>query len=178
MLLPVEDREEFEEEEDDPRWELVRQLVEYKKYKDAANRLQEQEFYQEHVFALGADNVVLEPDEPGVVLQDVSLFDLITAFNDVLKRAKPEEIGEIFADRFTVADKIDDIVRVIGRKRKMPFRSLFGKTASRHEVICTFLALLELIRLRQVQIDQRNHFGEIVLSAVEEQDMEVEDAAE
>lgn len=168
MLLPVEDRPEIEEEEEgDPRWDLVRKLVEYKKFKDVAGRLQEKEIYQENVFRLGGENVVLEPDDPGIVLQDVSLFDLITAFNDVLKSVKIEEMGEIFADRFTVADKIDAILHIIGEKGKMAFSSLFGEMPSRHEVACTFLALLELIRLRQVSVSQMKRFGEITISAAD-----------
>jgi segregation and condensation protein A len=161
MLLPVEEREEIDEEEDDPRWELVRQLVEYKKFKDAASRLHEREVHQEDVFPLGAENVVLEPVDPGVVLSDVSLFDLISSFNDVLKNAKQEEIGEIIAERFTVADKIDAILNMVVGQKSVSFTGLFGEKATRHEIICTFLGLLELIRLRHVSIRQTEHFGEI-----------------
>jgi len=168
MLLPVEDRPEMEEEEDDPRWDLVRQLIEYKKFKDAAIELQEREFYQENVFGLGGRNLVLEPDTPDVVLQDVSLFDLISAFSELLKKAKPEQIGEIYSDRWTVADKIDAILRMIGEQKEVRFTSLFAETASRHEIICTFLALLELIRLRQVAARQKERFGEIVIEALVE----------
>ncbi|MDA0990926.1 MAG: segregation/condensation protein A, partial [Verrucomicrobia bacterium] len=106
MLLPVEERPELEEEEDDPRWELVRQLVEYKKFKDAARLLQERELLQENVFDLGADAVILDAADPNLSIRDVSLFDLIDAFNAVLKRATPNEIGEIVGDQFTVTDKI------------------------------------------------------------------------
>jgi segregation and condensation protein A len=161
MLLPVEERGEMEEEEEDPRWDLVRQLVEYKKFKDAANYLQEREAHQEDIFSLGHEGVVLEPDDPGIVLRDISIFDLISAFNDILKNARPEEIGEIFADRFTVSDKIEVILQTIRKTKRVAFTELFEKTASRHEVICTFLALLELIRLRQVSVRQNDRFGEI-----------------
>ncbi|MFC1497022.1 segregation and condensation protein A [Verrucomicrobiota bacterium] len=168
MLLPEDERPELEAEEDDPRWDLVRQLVEYKKFKDAAGHLEEREILQENIFGIGADGVVLEQDEPGVVLQDISLFDLISAFKDVLSNSKPEEIGEIFAEQFTVADKIDAILHIVAEKDKLAFASLFGDMASRHEITCTFLALLELIRLRQVSVRQEKQFGEIVISAVEE----------
>ena len=169
MLLPVEERLEEEEEEDDPRWELVRQLIEYKKFKDAAAQLQERESLQENIFELGAEHVVVEPDEPGLVLQDVSLFDLIDAFNDVLKRAREEEIGEIVGESFTVADKIDAILGRLKRDRTAAFTSFFGGTASRHEIICTFLALLELIRLRQLDAVQDRRFGEIRLRLNEQE---------
>jgi segregation and condensation protein A len=169
MLLPVDERPEMEEEEEgeDPRWDLVRRLVEYKKFKDAAAHLQEKEIYQENVFSLGCDGVVLGPEDPGTVLQDVSLFDLITAFNDVLKKAKPEEIGEVIAERFTVADKIDAILCMVSGGKTVNFSELFGGSASRHEIVCTFLALLELIRLRQLSVFQKEHFGEIVITRVE-----------
>ena len=161
MLLPVDEREEIEEEEDDPRWELVRQLVEYKKFKDAAARLHDREVHQEDIFPLGAESVVLEPIDPGVVLTDVSLFDLISSFNEVLKNARQEEIGEIIAERYTVADKIDAILNIVGEKKSVSFTDLFSEDASRHEIICTFLGLLELIRLRHVNIRQSEHFGTI-----------------
>jgi segregation and condensation protein A len=164
MLLPVEDRPELEEEEEDPRWDLVRQLVEYKKFKDAAARLQERELLQENIFGLGAGETPLEPEEPGIGLQEVSLFDLISAFQDVLKRARPEQFGEILSEHFTVADKIETILRTVREAGTVAFTALFGDQASRHEIICTFLGLLELIRLRQVGVSQREVFGEIVVS--------------
>lgn len=169
MLLPIEDRpeEETEEEGEDPRWELVRQLVEYKKFKDVASSLQEREVYQENVFGLGLDQTETPIEDVGVILKDVSLFDLITALNDVLKRVKPEVIGEIVADTFTVADKIEVVLRMVRSNAQVPFTSLFGETATRHEVICTFLALLELMRLRQIAVVQSEHFGEIVLTSIE-----------
>ncbi len=172
MLLPVEERDEEDEEEDDPRWDLVRQLVEYKKFKDIANQLQEREFYQENVFGFGGkSSVVIEPDDPGLAMQDVSLFDLISAFSDVLKNAPPEELGEIEGDRFTVADKIDFVLSKIRQRGRMLFTTMFRKSASRGEIICTFLALLELLRLRHIQ---DAHFGEIVITRSDEAEEEEE----
>lgn len=166
MLLPVEDRPELEEEEEDPRWDLVRQLIEYKKFKDAAIQLQERELRQENVFGLGGRSLALEPDQPGVILQDVSLFDLISAFSEALKRARPEQIGEIYSDRWTVADKIDFILRLVAERGEVAFTALFAEGASRHEIICTFLGVLELIRLRQVTAVQKERFGEIMIEAL------------
>ena len=177
LLLPEEERTdlELEEEEADPRWELVRQLVEYKKFKDAALRLQQLELQQEDIFGLGTKGLSVEPEDAGVALHDVSLFDLITAFNEVLKRTAEEQIGQILGDRFTVADKIEAVLRTVRPGRPVSFLSLFPPTASRNEVICTFLALLELIRLRQVEAVQADSFGEILISAVEESPVEVAD---
>ncbi len=171
MLLPVEEREEEEEEEEDPRWDLVRQLVEYKKFKDIANQLQEREFHQENVFDFGGKSaVVLEPDDPGLAMQDVSLFDLIAAFSDVLKNAPAETLGEIEGDRYTVADKIDYVLKTIHTKGSLRFSKMFSRMASRNEIICTFLALLELLRLRQIDAEQDATFGDIVITRSEEGD--------
>lgn len=167
MLLPVEERAAMEEEEeDDPRWDLVRQLVEYKKFKDAALHLESLEEQRQDVFVREGEYVQLGP-VPEIALHDVSLFDLITAFGDVLKRVKTEELKEIFSERFTVAEKMEHIVRRMQAEERVTFASLFANMASRHEIVCTFLALLELIRLRQLAARQESSFGEIVLLRAE-----------
>jgi len=166
MLLPADERPDLEEEEEDPRWDLVRQLVEYKKFKDAATVLHEREVHRENIFGLGQEGVVLEPDEPGVALSDVSLFDLISAFNNVLKRAREEQVGTIVGPRYTVADKMDAVLQMLGAREKLRFTDLFAADALRQEVVCTFLALLELLRLRQVRITQKRAFGEILVIGV------------
>jgi len=166
MLLPVDERPDLEEEEEDPRWELVRQLVEYKKFKDAALQLQEREIDQENVFRVGSDGVVVEA-EAGITLGDLSIFDLIAAFNGVLKRAGTESPGEVVGERFSVADKIEVLLELIREGGRLVFSQLFDRAASRDEVVCTFMALLELIRLRQVRARQKSRFGEIVISGVE-----------
>lgn len=162
MLLPVEDRPEMEPEEDDPRWDLVRKLIEYKKFKDAAGNLHDMEVRQANMFNRGTEDLVIEP-EPGVGLEDVSIFDLISAFNEALKNVKVEDIGDIFADQFTVADKIEVILERIKREERISFSSLFQNMAMRHEIVCTFLALLELIRLKQIKALQKVVFGEIMM---------------
>ncbi len=163
MLLPVDERPDLEEEEEDPRWELVRQLVEYKKFKEAAGVLQQREYVQENVFGRGLDPVVAVEPEQGVGIGDVSIFDLITAFNDALKRVKVQEFGEIVDDRYTVVDKIEHILGTIRTNKRVEFSSLFADAASRFEIVCTFLALLELIRLRQVVAHQEGDFGRIMI---------------
>jgi segregation and condensation protein A len=168
MLLPVDERPETEEEEEDPRWELVRQLVEYKKFKEAATHLQQREYLQENVFARGLEPVVQADPEAGLNLGDVSIFDLITAFNDALKKVKVEEFGEIYDERFTVVDKIEVVLGSVRSQGKVTFSSLFEKAASRNEIVCTFLAVLELIRLRQLVAHQDADFGEITIGAAAE----------
>jgi segregation and condensation protein A len=162
MLLPPEERAALEEEEEDPRWDLVRQLVEYKKFKDAAIHLEGLEERQLDVFGRGSDAATLGP-AADVSLHDVSIFDLISAFNDVLKKVKPEELKEIFAERYTVAEKIDAIMNMIKSSDRIVFSSLFVDVGSRHEIVCTFLAVLELIRLKQIVAQQEKSFGEILI---------------
>ena len=163
MLLPPDERPILEPEEEDPRWELVRQLLEYKKFKDAALHLQQRELDQENIFSRGAEPLVSLEQDPGLGLGDVSLFDLIAALNSVLKKVEVEELGEIFGEQFTVADKIEIILTTIQREEQMRFKDLFKDMASRVEIVCTFLALLELIRLRQIAARQEKEFDDIMI---------------
>jgi segregation and condensation protein A len=160
MLLPVEDRPELEAEEEDPRWDLVRQLVEYKKFKDAALHLEELEARREDIFGRDGADVKLEK-EPDVALHDVGLFDLISAFNDALKNVKNEELREIFSERFTVAEKIEVLSDRLKKKGKFSVSKMFQGMRSRQEIACTFLALLELIRLCQARAVQQETYGDI-----------------
>jgi segregation and condensation protein A len=170
MLLPVEERPELEEEEEeDPRWDLVRQLVEYKKFKDAALFLENMEIRRENVFGREGEGVQLGK-APDVSLNDVSIFDLISAFNEALKRLEDESLTEIFGDRFTVSEKIDQLVSILDRENGSSMSDLFKGMRSRNEMTCTFLALLELIKMKQVRARQRGVFREIVLERHEEWD--------
>ena len=138
---------EGEEEGEDPRWELVRQFVEYKKFKDAAARLQVLEAGRKTFFRACPANSNLNP--PRRRPPEVSIFDLLNAVNGVLQRfSKREDPGAIFEDKW-ISEKIEFILRMIAERGSLRFAKLFESAASRSEVICTFLALLELIRLRQ-----------------------------
>ncbi len=162
MLLPVEERPELEPEEEDPRWDLVRQLVEYKKFKDAALHLEELALVREDVFTREGEHVQLGA-EPDVALQDVSIFDLIAAFNDALKKAPRETVAELFADRYTVADKIDELTLVLKERGGVRLGELLRGMHHRYEMVCAFLAVLELIRLKQIRARQDALFGDIEL---------------
>jgi segregation and condensation protein A len=165
-LLPASAQPPEEEaDEEDPRWELVRQLLEYKKFKEAAAHLHDRETAREGVFlrvAPAPDGVAERP------LGEVSVFDLINAFNKVLKRIdqRKEDLREIFEENFTVADKIDLILKMTASGSPLKFAGLFSGAASRAEVVITFLALLELIRLKQLRCVQPEAFGEIEISRV------------
>lgn len=169
MLLPVEERAvEEDDEEGDPRWDLVRQLVEYKKFKDAALHLQGLEEQQENIFIRSGEGVELGA-QPDVALTDVSIFDLIAAFNDALSKVQKEELREIFAERFTVGEKIDDLLQRMEKEDRLSLTDLFNGMTSRHEVVCTFLAVLELMRLKHIRAVQDEAYGPIELKKVTEE---------
>lgn len=166
MLLPPEDRPIVEEEEEDPRWELIRQLVEYRKFKEAAVFLQGKEVQQENIFALGSHSVELGPD-PGLHIDDVSIFDLISTFNSVLKRLPTEDLSTLFLASYNVPDKIETILTALAGKETIAFSSIFEQMVHRQEIVCTFLAILELIRMKQIRAAQDNPFGEIMIMGAE-----------
>jgi segregation and condensation protein A len=164
-LLPKDQQVQTGEEdnEEDPRWELIRQLVQYKKFKDAAVQLQVREIQQENIFPrLPAK---LDLPRPAAPKTEVSLFDLINAINEVLKRvSKRTDLREIFEDKWTVSEKIELLLKLVAEKTLVKFSTLFMNATSRSEVICTFLALLELIRLKQIVCVQSYDFGDIQIT--------------
>jgi segregation and condensation protein A len=162
-LLPKDQQvqAEGEEEEDDPRWELIRQLVEYKKFKDAAAQLQELELRQEAIFPRLPPKLEFERTQ-GANKAEASIFDLVSAVGDVLKRfSEREDLREIFEDRWSVSEKIELLRRQIIARPRLRFSELFENATSRSEVVVTFLAMLELIRLRVLVALQSEEFGDI-----------------
>lgn len=152
-------------EEDDPRWDLIRQLVEYKKFKDAAWHLHLKQLEQEKTYQRGAEVVLPERAAGGTTVGDVGIFDLINAFQKVLARVNQrEDLKEIFEERFTVSDKINTIQQMMAGKERIFFEDLFVGVASKTEIVVTFLALLELIRLKFLAVIQPDPFAEIEIS--------------
>lgn len=161
-LLPqVQQPPDEDAEEDDPRWELIRQLVEYKKFKDAAQFLGTQEVRADEFFATTPELPDLSEPPPSAV-GEAGIFDLIRAFQKVLKRFEnTTDIREITNDRYTVADKIEYLLETIVEGTRVRFESLFSSAASRGEVIVTFLAMLELMKLNHLQVEQEHMLGKI-----------------
>lgn len=165
-LLPVEQQVqvEGEEEGEDPRWELIRQLVEYKKFKDAAVQLQVLEVAQENTFPRQPGKLEFESDNPQPK-PEVSIFDLLNAVNLVLQRfTKRDDPRDIFEDKWSVSEKIEHVMKTLTERPRVTFAELFAQAASRSEVVCTFLALLELIRLKQLVCVQPEPFAEIEIA--------------
>jgi len=154
MLLPV-DAEAEEEGEDglDPRAELVRRLLEYQRYKDAAIELNERMMLGRDVFFKGTPVPFGElEEEAGLV--NVSVFDLMEALKGILARAPKERTIEFTAERFKIADKISYVMEVVGNANSAEFTSLFPDGAMRGEIIVTFLAILELAKMLLIKIHQ------------------------
>jgi segregation and condensation protein A len=167
-LLPVDQQPpEEESDEEDPRWDLIRQLIEYKKFKDAAMQLQRWEIAQEGIIPRVAGKPILN-DAETLLKEEVGIFDLITAFQKVLRKLEKrrEDLREIFEENFTVSGKIDFILETITPERPATFSSLFAAAASRTEIVVTFLALLELMRLRQLRVVQAAPFSDIEIERV------------
>ena len=149
-------------EENDPRWELIRQLVEYKKFKEAAQFLGTQEVKSDELFVTTPE--LPDLDAPVASVGQVGIFDLIRAFQRILKRFEnASDFREIVNDRFTVADKIEHLLETVPVGARIKFEELFSSAASRGEVIVTFLAMLELIKLNHLQVEQEQLLGEIVV---------------
>lgn len=176
MLLPVDRRrtsEETDEEWVDPRLDLVRQLIEYKKFKDAALQLEQREARQANSFDYGGGRPKFEKtaaDARGA-LAHLDLYDLLTAFQDVLARAAEIPQEELKGIRFSVPEKMDLVLERTRREGQVAFATLFDDGAPRGEIIVTFLALLELLRQHRVIVYQNAAFHEItILPSREEPD--------
>ena len=162
LLLPKIVEEELEEEEEDPRAELVRRLLEYQKYKDVSLTLDSQPQLGRDLFArVAPEPEVLEEAEAGFVA--VGLFDLLEALQEVLKESPEQQVHEINMEQLTVTDRINSILSSLQGRESVAFADLFTDGIRRNEVIVTFLALLELVKLRMVRFMQNTHHGSIWL---------------
>jgi segregation and condensation protein A len=162
MLLPGEPDAE-EEEGQDPRADLVRQLLQYKQFKEAAHDLQDRARLWQEVYS----RMPLPAPKPEDVEEtsfDLTLFDLMDALQDVIRRAPSTTLLEVTADNLTVKDRMNYILERLEESAAVPFERLFAPTDGRVVLIVTFLGLLELIRLKLVCVFQAEAFGAILLS--------------
>jgi segregation and condensation protein A len=160
MLLPP-DEEVAPEEMEDPRLELVQRLLEYRAYKDAAGILKEKEDEALKIFGRPAGDLKEEAvPEPELSLFDVNLFDLLAAFKKLLENAPPE-MRTISRETLTVKDKMLHIADILENLESLRFEELFSESFTRVQLIVTFLALLELLRLGLARVYQEKEFGNI-----------------
>ena len=161
MLLPPEPGQ---EEELDPRANLVKRLIEYKRYKEVAVGMVDQEAAQRKVYYRGyyeADPRVTTQEEEDESLRDVSLFDLISSFKFAIDRMPKKFVHEIVRLNVTLEEQIEYINDFFSRRSEATFYELVNDMTERIRVVVTFIALLELIRSRRVVVRQAEPFGEV-----------------
>jgi len=165
MLLPPDPSENPGEEiEDDPRRELVYELLEHQKFKNAAEMLYTREEVENAVWANPPAEAVENADD----VVSVTLFDLLRAFHEVVQRFDEQRAMEIDHDEVSVEQKIADIRRLFMVHDTILFSAFFAAVNSKQHLIAIFLALLELVRLREVRLSQEKAFDEIRISIMKE----------
>lgn len=177
MLLPKEEK--AEEEEEDPREELVRRLLEYKKFKKVAEVLYEKEKTSGTSYFKDVDKTVLEsvkeiaPRDINEILDGVDLNMLYSAFEEVLKRKEDKKdkirsgFNSVQKAVFSINDKISYLSDLLVVHKRLSFREIFKRDTSKAEVVVTFLAMLELIKIKKIHVLQEAVFDEIYITGVE-----------
>ena len=169
MLLPP-DPCDAQPEEKDPRDELVARLLEYQKFKEIAQDLEQKAFLRQDLFSrtIDAEKITELKEEAKEIYFEVSLFDLITAFTKAMRRLPAEKVYEIMQEEYTVEQKIHDILHTLLHQEKIVLSELLGAAKTKIEIIVTFLGILELIRLKEIIVGQRHVFAEIEIARSKE----------
>ncbi|UCH82873.1 MAG: segregation/condensation protein A [Candidatus Latescibacterota bacterium] len=155
-----------DEDTEDPREELVRNLLEYKKMVEAARSFKEMEDERWKVFKRQVPQNEKEfRTEP---VFELSLYEIMKAFREIMSEFDSQDVSEIRPEEFTIEEKIDAIRVHLEQEEQVAFGDLFSNVSSRLEIIVTFIALLELIKRSEVKGRQGDAFGEIWIYAVEE----------
>ena len=169
MLLPKHQQAvdpNAEEDDLDPRWELVHQLLQYKKFKEAAGRLGLMSYEAQNLLPRPASAFAPVSERP---LQHVDRIEVWNAFNLVLRRlAEKLVVGEIHAEQVTVADQMEYVLERIKTEKSFVFSALLPEKTTLRRLVATFLAVLELTRLKKLRIEQDEAFTDIRCTAVEE----------
>ena len=170
LLLPVPEEPSEEDSEEDPRFELVKQLLEYQTFKEAAADLGKRPLLERDVFVRSApmpaeiEKQDIEEDE----LIEVNIFELIEAFHLLVSRIDKKELLEIDLETLSLTDIINDVMERLTRNKNLTFDELIGNKKGRRNIVYTFLAILELIKLKMIKAYQTSAFGVIrVFPAVE-----------
>ncbi len=170
MLLPSLTLEDPSVEEEDPRAELIRRLLEYQKYKEAANVLENMDQTGRDLFACRLPQPELESLQQEEEVVDIELFELIEAFRSLLLRIPVDKFHEVSTESISVADRINEILSLLQEKDSLKFDDLFTDKHARDEVIANFLAILELCKRKMVKIIQPGLFGDIWITPAVQQD--------
>lgn len=168
LLLPP--PEEPEEEEEDPRAELVRQLLEHKTFKEIAENLVNRPLLERDVFTRAAalPEELEKPASDEEELIEASVFELIEAFHRIISQLDKKELMEIDLEKLSLTDIINEVMERLSVTKSLTFDDLLNEKRDRRRIIYTFLALLELIKLRMIKAYQTSNFGVIrIFPAVE-----------
>ena len=152
------------EEQSDPRAELVRRLLEYQKYRQAAETLSARPLLDRDVFARRASSSANALEDGELPLLEVSIYRLIEALDFAIRNATPEVQHEITRDRISISDAIHALAERLQAGQSVPFTALFETPRHRHQIIATFLAVLEMCRLRLIRIFQESATSEILVT--------------
>lgn len=167
MLLPPDPNAEDEEEdfeEEDPRIELVEKLIEYRRFRDVAQRLEYLEKERARWFVRNSAPEI-EPDHDEEELLEVSLFDLVEAFRGVIRFFSDDLFHAVEQEEASVDEKIEYIENRLETEGSLAWTDLLGQCRSRIELVCCFLAILELCRMGRLRAHQHSAFGDIRLFA-------------
>ena len=173
-LLPIPETEEdvLTAAGEDPRAELMRRLLEYQRYKEAAFELRQKEYDQQQLFSRTGE-VVLENSEEELLIE-ANVFDLLTAFQKVLKEKSFKKNYEIKVTTLSVSDRISGILEILNASESVTFDSLFTTLNTKQEVIVTFLAILELMRMQLIRSQQARQFDVIRIYAAVSREIQEE----
>ncbi len=164
LLLPPAEGEGEEEEGEDPRKELVRQLLEYQAFKEAALHLDERPLLERDVFTRGAlTEDPVSSGEEEEEMTEVDIFELVSAFRRIIAGLDLREDLEIDAEKMSLTDRINEILEKLSEQGQITFAELLGDRVDRRRIIYTFLAILELMKLRMIRAYQSGPFGAIRL---------------
>ncbi len=173
MLLPVEvvEDQQLEFEDIDPRSELVRKLLEYKKYKLAAEAFKDREDFSSRLYFKPREEFIPDTEDYDKLLENMEMQDLIAALQKALKGKHQgntinTSIRQLQRDSFTIEEKINTLLEMLDSSPKLSFNRLFHNISTRNEIITTFLALLELIKLKRISVKQEECFTDISIEKI------------
>ncbi|MCX5695630.1 MAG: segregation/condensation protein A [Candidatus Omnitrophica bacterium] len=161
MLLPAQEGEGSEAEAEDPREELVRRLLEYEKFKEIAGDLRQKEAQQQEVFKRPKPETEKKEAQNQETYFEASIFDLINAFSQALKDIPKEVFYEVVKDKFTMEEATHQILHLLLVNSSVKLSELFRRAKNKMEIIVTFLAVLELIKIKEIIARQSELFQEI-----------------
>lgn len=165
MLLPKPEPE-GDEEIEDPRLDLVQQLLEYKRFKEAGHELEKSQEIHSMSYPKGKKEEIEHQEESlSDVMQDVKLVDLLVMFDKLMKNLPEQNIYELNAEEFNISNELETIRVQFTKIKKMPFLHLFQQAVTKLKVVVTFMAILEMIQNKELLLVQDNVFGEIQLEA-------------